>query len=187
MISKATRALSLLNKTEKKAYTIITLSLFAISLLSIFVLAPSIKVVAGFQKKLVEAKKVDNQLSVKIENLVKLQQQLENHEAETKKLNTAIPNSLLQDIILKRAAFISAKSNSAITKIKFEGDKGTKEESSLIETSLSFNVSGSQDNIFAFLKSLEKEDRLIKIRQVVVRRDEAADTASIESSVFYTK
>src|SRR3989339_661213 len=182
MISKATRVLSLLNKTEKKAYTIMTLSLFAISLLSIFVLAPGIKVVASFQKKLVEAKKADSQLSVKIENLVKAQQQLKKYEAEIKKLNSAIPNSLSQDIILKRVAFISAESNTIVTEIKFEGDNSVKEEGGLIEISLSFNVNGSQDNIFAFLKSLEEGDRLIKIRQVAIRKDEDINTVMIESS-----
>lgn len=190
MISKTTRALSLfnnLNKTEKRAYTILTLSLFATSFLSIFVLTPGVKVVASFQKKLVEAKKVDSQLSIKIENLVKAQQQLKTHEAEIKKLNVAIPKNPLQDMLLKRAAFLSAKNNITITEIKFEVDNSAKEESNLIEILLSFNVSGNQDDIFAFIKSLEEEDRFVRIKQVAIRKDEDMDTAIIDFSVFYTE
>ena len=86
MKSRLAATIKLLNKTEKEAYKTLTISLFAVSFLSVFALRPSIRVIASYRKNLDTATEVNQQLTTKITNLEKAKQNLARYDIEIHKL-----------------------------------------------------------------------------------------------------
>ncbi|MBU1016964.1 MAG: type 4a pilus biogenesis protein PilO [Patescibacteria group bacterium] len=183
MKSRLAATIKLLNKTEKEAYKTLTISLFAVSFLSVFALRPSIRVIASYRKNLDTATEVNQQLTTKITNLEKAKQNLARYDIEIHKLNTALPAEFNQSDLLKGLSFLAAKNKITILKTEFS----VSEREGLLETvKISLDARGTLDNIYSFLQNLEQEPRYIRINSVILQTAQTVVTAKISAKVFYT-
>jgi len=186
MKSKLATTIKLLNKTEKEAYKTLTISLFAISFLSIFALRPSLQVITNYRRKLEEAIKVDQILTTKIKNLEKARQNLNIYEAEIKLLNEALPPRSDQSDLLKSLSFLAATSRITVLKSEFALSEDKKPIENIV---ISLDIKGSIENIYTFLQKTEEEKRYIRINSVIIQKTQGSTDlaiAKISAEVFYT-
>ena len=184
MKSKLFATIKLLNKTERRAYEILTISLFAISFLGIFALRPSVKVVAAYQKKLNAAKTAERSLTEKINSLKIAEANLKKCNSEVGKVKIALPDKFNQSDILKQLSFIAAKNKTTMLKTEFELEEN-KEPADIKSVKISITARGDYKNIYEFIKNLETEQRYIKINSVIIQAEESLSNAKIEVLIFY--
>ncbi len=184
MISRLTRTVSLLNKKEKRAYSILTMSLFTISLLAIFIVRPSIKIVAQYQKNLAQAKAADAALTEKIVNLDKAKVNIEEQKDNITKLYRQLPKDMMQEALLTNLARTATAYNISIVKMGIDqshemGKKG------LNSVNITLDVAGTYDSITGLVSSLENSERFIKFTSISVENKDGKNTGTMNITVFY--
>lgn len=185
MISRFTKTIKLLNKTERNVYETLTISLFAISFLSVFALRPSIKVIAAYRKRLSEATQASQLLTTKINNLNKAGQNIIKYQSEIAKIRESLPTDFKQSNLLKSLSFLAAGNGITILKTEFET---TKKEGlvELVKTvKISMDIKGPLENIYSFLQKMEQEPRYIRVNSVIIQTNKDVTTSRISAEVFY--
>jgi len=185
MISRFTKTIRLLNKTERNVYETLTISLFAISFLSIFALRPSLQVIAAYRKRLNEATQASQLLTTKINNLNKAGQNIIKYQSEIAKIRESLPTDFNQSNLLKSLSFLAAGNGITILKTEFETTK--KEELvKLVKTvKISMDIKGPLENIYSFLQKMEQEPRYIRVNSVIIQTNKDITTSRISAEVFY--
>lgn len=191
MISRVAKTIYLLNKTEKKAYAIMSISFFVISIMGILALRPSVKIVTQYKKRLIEAKKIDKQLSTKIEALYDNANIVKQNYDKVQKINEAIPKNMSQDDILKRVFQIALSADMQLIKTDFnkldEKEKNPATEKGIKKIMLIIDAVGKQDNIYKFIGNIENESRYINVKSFIIQKAEEETSVSINAEIYYSE
>lgn len=164
-----------LKKPSIRAYTMIALSLFALSFFGAFAIRPAVKEIFELNRKIVDRQLVQKQLDEKIQNLRLAQAAYENVQTDLPIVLKALPQEPEFTGFLKNVEKIATNSGVPFNSLKFGGvsilEPGSNKSAPnvnppLKEIGFSFDVSGNYPNLLSFIKSIENWERIINIGAV---------------------
>jgi len=158
--------------TEKaRAYTMLTLSLFAMSFFGIFAINPTLTTIAELRKKVEDAELVQRQLQNKISNLSQLQKTYPTIEHEVPIIFDALPPLGRAANLLGKVNALAARYNIAFTSLQVQRvplDSSKRNEAT--QFSITMSGTGSYENIYSLLRNLSTLDRIITIEQLTITK-----------------
>lgn len=188
---------------EVKASLEIILSVFTVVFLLGVALRPTLSTIAELQKKISDQETVDKKLGQKINQLTKAQADLTTYAAQLPLYTAAVTDEHDQPGLVKRMSLLAQESGltvnfmtwGAVPLVGAEielGDKEAKkkggnkpkleEGTKIAYFEISFDFRGTQTQVFNFLANLEKTDRMVRLKNLDLKREEEKD--SVTNQVF---
>lgn len=192
------------HRPEIRASLEIILSVFTVVFLLLFVIRPTLTIVAELQKKITDQDSVDKKLSTKITQLSKARNDISAFGGQIDLFEVAVTDTNQSSGLAKRLALL-VQENKLQTNYLTVGatplfgdlinlgnkdskkpgvdpnkvilEKGT--NTAIIE--IGFDLRGSQIDVFKFLADLERTDRLIKLISIDIKREEEKDVDTTKS------
>ncbi|MEK7185981.1 MAG: type 4a pilus biogenesis protein PilO [Patescibacteria group bacterium] len=158
-------------KTQK--ISSIVFSFFALSLLGIFAINPTLSTIAKLRKDLSDSKFVSQELQKKISNLQSLQQEYNLIENDIPLVLEAIPQNPQLPTLTGQLQALAAINNITVSNIQsFEVEAINNSPEKKDFSSFSFSVSGegSYENIVSFVSSLVNIRRIIGLETFSIDR-----------------
>lgn len=185
-------------RPEIRASLEIIFSIFSVAFLLMIVIRPTIGIVAELQKKIVDQDLVDKKMTSKISQLARAKNDLTTFSGQLDLFSKAVTNDpetsnlakkislLIQESGLETNSFtigsvpvLGKRINLGNKDSKVAGEDPNKPKSvpgtKIAYTEISFDLLGSQKQALAFLSSLEKIDRVVKLNNVDIKREEQKD------------
>lgn len=179
-------------KPEIKSSVEILLSLFAVTMLSLLAIKPTISNVLSLQKKIEDQRIVLKKADLKIGQLFAAQDSLTENADSLSAYSLAVPENFSYNSITRRVAYLALKNGLTLNRETLPGntlvgaggdqkrnvnvkDKDkilTYDENGLMEIGLTFSASGSQASILNFLMELENMDRLAMIKNMSITKQQ---------------
>jgi len=180
-------------KPEIKASLEVILSVFTVAFLLAIAIRPTLSTVAGLKKKIEDKEVVNKKLTNKIDQLVKADEQLKEHELDLLMYKEATPDNYDFGGLAKRVEIIAEENGVKIESLMFsrvaivgevilsEKDiqKKRKEEKSeddgrgASKFTVRFEIRGSQGGVVNFLRQIEKMDRVLVLTRVEFEKEKA--------------
>lgn len=176
----------------------IILSVFTVVLLLLFAIKTTLATVATLQKKIDDQSVVDRKLTTKIVQLSRAQTDLNTYAEMLPEFSTAVPDLADQGGLAKRIELLARDEGLTIENLSFDNvpiigqliDLANREKGAVSPTriaggivasfKISFDVSGSQNQIVSFLSKLENMDRLVVIDSIDMKKVEQKTTGAQE-------
>lgn len=185
-------------RPEIRASLEIIFSIFSVAFLLMIVIRPTIGIVAELQKKIVDQDLVDKKMTSKISQLARAKNDLTTFSGQLDLFSKAVTDDpetsnlakkislLIQESGLETNSFtigsvpvLGKRINLGNKDSKVAGEDPNKPKSvpgtKIAYTEISFDLLGSQKQALAFLSSLEKIDRVVKLNNVDIKREEQKD------------
>ncbi len=182
-----------LQEEKARAYTTIVFTLLAITIFGFFAINPTFGTIADLSKQLSDNQFVDQQLTVKIANLTKLQQQYQQLQTSLPVILTAIPTTPTMPYFIGQVQELATRAHVDLVRIQTfpieipAGDISTTKFYSYV---FGIDIQGNQDNINNFIDSLNTFNRLVTIDGIsvtAVHLNNVEARANIRGDVFFKK
>jgi Tfp pilus assembly protein PilO len=158
----------------------IILSVFAIALMVALAIRPTLGIVVSLQKKIADQETVEQKLTTKITALNQAQKTLSENSDKLYLFERAVPNGHELDSLSKRLELLAQESGCMIESFQF-GEVpffGTDKKEVADSVSLNFSISGSFEQLSRFIKEVESMDRLVKITDISIQKQEGRNKKS---------
>ena len=179
-------------RPEIKASVEIILSVFTVVTLLLIAVRPTLGIVATLQKKIDDQAVVDKKLSNKIAQLIKATDDLSTYAADLGAFNLAVTDGGFQSGLAKRIELLAITEGIEIKALSFEpvpllgetvnlADKAKErkpisiKDTDIAEYGISFEISGSQDQLFSCLEKIENLDRVVIVKNVGFKKEIGRD------------
>lgn len=185
-------------RPEIRASLEIIFSIFSVAFLLMIVIRPTIGIVAELQKKIVDQDLVDKKMTSKISQLARAKNDLTTFSGQLDLFSKAVTNDPETSNLAKKISLLIQESGLEINSFtigsvpvlgkrinlgnkdsKVAGEDPNKPRlvpgTKIAYTEISFDLLGSQKQALAFLSSLEKIDRVVKLNNVDIKREEQKD------------
>lgn len=182
-----------LQEEKARAYTTLVFTLIAITIFGFFAINPTFGTIADLSKQLSDNQFVDQQLTVKIANLTKLQQQYGQLQSTLPVILTAVPTTPTMPYFIGQIQELAARAHIDLVRIQtfpLDIPVGDITSTQFYSYVFGIDIQGNQDNINNFIYSLNTFNRLltidgISVTQVNLNNVEAR--ANIRGDVFFKK
>ncbi len=159
---------------RSKDYFNTVLTLFLVTVFTIFAIRPSITTAFKLKKSIKEYNEIDQTLAKKIVTLKKVRTVYRDIRPDLKLLDSAIPSEKNEGDILKYLNHLSAKNQVQTSVVQFKNENsttntGTKDDKDLKTLNIVMSVTGGYPQIKYFLKDLNNTLRIIEIEKVSFR------------------
>jgi len=185
-------------RPEIRASLEIIFSVFTIAFLLMVVIRPTIGIVAELQKKITDQDLVDKKMTSKISQLARAKNDLASFGGQLDLFYRAVTDNPETSNLAKRISLLIQESGLEINSFTIGsvpilgkrinlGNKDSKVAgedlnkprvvtgTKIAFTEISFDLLGSQNQALVFLSSLEKIDRVVKLNNVDIKREEQKD------------
>ena len=159
-------------KTQK--ISSIVFSFFALSLLGIFAINPTLSTIAKLTKDLSDSKFVSQKLQEKISNLHSLQEEYSAIQNDIPIVMAAVPQDPQLPVLMGQLQSLAKTNNISVINIQsFEVEAISSSEEKKDFSTFSFSITGggSYENIISFISSLVNMRRVISIETFSINRD----------------
>lgn len=186
------------NRPEIRASVEIILSVFAMAFLLMVVVRPTMGIVAELQKKITDQDLVDKKMTSKITQLARAKNDLTTFGSQLDLFTKAVTDDSETSELAKRLSLIVQESGLTVNAFSIGsvpilgkkinlGNKDTKvagvdpnkpkqiSGTKIAYTEVSFDLWGSQKQTLDFLSALEKMDRVVKLTNIDIKREEQKD------------
>jgi len=178
------RASALYQRPQIKASLEIIMSVFAVTLLTLLAIRPTVTNIATLQKKIEDQEVVLKKADVKLAQLIKAEGQLSEYRGQLQFFSDAVPGSFDYFNIAKRIEIVARNNGLTVSTMRLPGSifyggsviegltadkaKGVvvPDTDGVTTIGVSFAVSGSQSQVFGFLKEIENMDMLAVIQNI---------------------
>lgn len=176
-----------MNLMEKKQFHIAIIIVGCIGLLlGVFYLI-TLKKVKKYKAANIELLAMNSATAAKIKTLPKLYEEIELLKDQVKDFNDKVPQGPLHGIFLEKLS--AAMQTAGLSDLVIQ--PGTESvENGIGCIPLKMSSTGKTEQIFYFLKSMEKFKRIINVEQAVFRNSQNFDgklSMQIEAKIFYVK
>ncbi|MFV1916963.1 MAG: hypothetical protein ACC618_00530, partial [Patescibacteria group bacterium] len=168
-------------RQDMKMFLEVLLSLFTISIFSIFALRPTLVTIAELIKEIETKKELISQMDAKIQDLGKAQSLYDKEIGRIKLLSTSVPNNPSPDTFIRQIEGLSGKHTVSILASSLGESvltrKSTLQNATSVEDivqaasgELSFSVNSTAEyaSLYTFLSDLEKTRRPIKFNILTI-------------------
>ena len=155
-----------LREPEKKAYTMLGLTLLALSVFGAFAIRPALGTIAGLRKEVRDLRMVDQQLSEKLAALASAQSQYKTIKKELYLLDVAIPDTPEVPTLLTTVNKLSGRTGVTINSMTFEPIVSTPNQLDVLTTRVV--LTGTFERVTTFLEQLEFILYQMNVRDVTV-------------------
>lgn len=182
-----------LQEEKARAYTTIVFTLIAITIFGFFAINPTFGTIADLSKQLSDNQFVDQQLTTKIANLTKLQQQYGQLQTSLPIILAAVPTTPTMPFFIGQVQQLALRAHVDLVRIQtfpVEIPVGDVITSSFYSYVFGIDIQGSQDNINNFINSLNTFNRLVTIDGIAVTQvnlNNVGARANIRGDVFFKK
>ena len=197
-------------KPELKASLEIILSVFAVGLLILFAIRPTVTNISKLQKKIVDQGVVLKKIDLKISQVTKAQQQLTQFSDKLYLYNNAVPDGYNYADIAMRIEAVAVLSGVKLSDVQYPGilpsglgkisgldaakltKMQTPDANGLLSMPVSIVIDGGQNEVFSFLNNIENMDRLAMIKDVTISKSGGNSKDSVRSlkvnltAIFYS-
>jgi Tfp pilus assembly protein PilO len=185
------RLFPVLQKEKNKQYGMLTLTFATMIFFAIFAINPTLTTIAQLQRKLADARLVEKELSKKITNLGVLQDKFQALTPDYNLILAAIPQSPKAALFLGQLQAIAKQSAVELTSLQTEGiTLASVNPSKNNRFSFSIEVSGTYENIHAFLTLLTQFERIVTVTSLSIAKDSVYDremSVSIHGEAYFLK
>ena len=186
------KASTLYQRPQVKASLEIILSVFAVIMLILFAIRPTLTNIATLQKKIADQEVVLKKADAKLGQLIKAEAALSENQNRLQLFVNAVPNNFDYFNISKRVEIIARENQVTLKLVRLPGsvilggadltglatDRGVgivvPAETGLTTIPVAFSVEGSQTQVMGFLRSLENMDMLSVIQNIRIAKRQAA-------------
>jgi Tfp pilus assembly protein PilO len=158
-----------LQEEKTQQFTTLVFTLAAIAIFAFFAISPTLSTIAQLNKQLEDSQFVDQKLAEKITNLSQLQQNYAKLQKDIPVVLDAIPANPEMAILTGKIQAITDQSSVALQRIQtFPVDITTIKLPPTASTSfgITFDVSGTPQQLGLFLNNLASFDRLVTIDNI---------------------
>ncbi|EKD58008.1 MAG: hypothetical protein ACD_57C00048G0003 [uncultured bacterium] len=184
----------------------VILSVFAVAFMVAFAIKPTAVIVVGLQKKIVDQALVNQKLTTKITALSQAQKNLTDYADKIVFYSRAVPDNPDLEGVAQRIEIMAQENGIRLESLQFGavpmlGDRvvlGLNNNSEKVIKSgeiypitISFSITGKLENILMFIKSMERIDRIVIVREIYLQKQEVKDKtqgsvrASGKTEIFY--
>lgn len=159
------KAAPLFATDKARAYTIFTLSLFALSFFGFFAINPTLTTIAQLRKQVEDAQNVERLLQQKITNLILLQKAYPSIENDIPIIHDALPKEGRPANLLGKIIALANRTNLTVITLQVQQVPISRPKDVEKPSSFSFFVSGrgTYENISSFLSKIYEFDRIVTI------------------------
>lgn len=173
-------------RPEIKASVEVILSVFTVAFLLLVAVRPTLATVAELRKKIEDYEMVEKKLSSKIVQLTQAEENLRENSANLYLFEKAVTDDFRYAGLAKRIELTAVEEGVLLESLYFSRvdiagevveDKKKDKKSNFIEGefTLKFSLSGSEKGIVSFLEKIEKLDRVVILRNVLIKKVEEKD------------
>ncbi|HCM37333.1 MAG: hypothetical protein UV61_C0006G0142 [Candidatus Gottesmanbacteria bacterium GW2011_GWB1_43_11] len=190
---------------EVQAYTMVTLSLFAITFFGFFAIRPTLKTIATLQRQISDKAQVDQKLEAKINSLIQAQAEYEKIEVDLATIYNFMPEKPEFPSLVRKLQSLAIDNSATISSIQFSpivlyndiitptGTSAADPVPVAIAQSailLNFNLSFQSDyaHLVTLLDQLTKLERLVTISSAGfsgISSEVTTLTISVQSQAYY--
>lgn len=177
------------SRPEIQASIEIILSVFTVVFLLFLAIRPTLATVATLQKKIEDQDLVNRKLTTKIAQLLDAQKDLATYADRLADFTSAVPDAHDQGGLAKRVEILARENGLFVNSLVFEavpllggrinlsdrergGGKEPNRDGTVANFDVSFDASGSPEQVLAFLTTLEKVDRLVLVKSIDIKTEE---------------
>lgn len=176
-------------RPEIKASVEVILSVFAVGFLLMMAVRPTLATVAELRKKIEDYEVVDKKLNSKIAQLTRAEKELRENSADLYLFEKGVPDEFDYAELAKRVEILAVEEDINLETLTFSraditgkevtvNKKDKKNDFVEGEFLLRFSLNGEEAKIISFLEKAEKLDRVIKLKNVSVKKVEDKDFPS---------
>lgn len=170
------------SKPNLKIYLELILSLGAIILFAIFAIKPTILTIIDLNNEIKSKKNIVSKLKQKVIDLKTISNILQEESQALQLVDKAVPsNADIEQLVgqIERMAITDSVEikNFSSSDVPLKGNLDKKEK--LDELSVNFSLTGSYQNLFQFLKSIENLIRPVKIDSLIFNSSNTIDNTKV--------
>ena len=168
-----------LQEQKTQQFTTLVMTLAAIGIFVFFAISPTLSTIAQLNKQLEDSQFVDQKLTEKITNLATLQQKYAKLQNDIPVVMDAIPTTPEMAILIGKIQSITEQSSVQLQRVQtFPVDVTTVKLPPTSSTSygITFDVSGTPQQLGLFLSNLASFDRLLTIDNVSLVKQSPNDS-----------
>lgn len=159
-----------LRSPKVKAYGMLILSLFALSIFGAFAIRPTLKTIVQLRRQITDSRLVEKKLEEKINTLYQVQPEYEMIKNDLPIISAALPSNPQFLPFLKNLNKFASESGVLISSLTFQPvSLSNKETSKISSFPFRLSLSGSFSNLTGFLTLLGKSERLITIENIEIK------------------
>lgn len=186
-----------LTKEKNREYGMLGLTFITLTIFGIFAINPTLTTIAELQKKVEDARFVDQQLTQKLTNLRTLRTQYDSLQSDLVFVEQALPKKPLPVRFIGQIQALASETNVQLTSFRIATlslNDGTLQPEDLTKTtaaapySYSLQVSGTYRQVREFLTVLTGFERITTVNSITVSRDTTGRSAilmEIGGTTFY--
>lgn len=183
---------NIFEKVEIRAYTMLILSLLALSLFGYFTIRPTLTTVAGLRRQIDDARLVDNKLQEKIDRLQQAQTAYEEIAPDLGLVFAALPQEPKFPSFIKILERTAGESKITIDELNFQTISLSKSQTApeLPKNSLRFNLTlhGNYSGLMSFLKRLSGAERIVIVDKMgFTRLEPEILNLALSGQIFYVQ
>ena len=181
-----------------RTYTILILSLLAVSFFIVFAIRPTIKTIISLNRQITDGKKTDQQLQDKINALSIAQSEYNQVTNDIPLIFSSLPENSSISPFLKLFEDVASSSGVSINSFQImsvnllDPTSIIQKGSNLKEVGFSTSVLGKYNNLLTFLELLRKIQRIVVIDNVVIGTNRSKDGTfplqlTLNGKIYYYK
>lgn len=182
-----------LQEEKARAFTTLVFTLIAITVFGLFAINPTFGTIADLDKQLSDNQFVEQQLTKKVANLTKLQQQYAQIQTSLPIILAAIPTTPTMPFFMGQIQQLSTAARVDLVRVQtFPVEIPVGDNPTILFYSYVFgiDIQGDKDNINSFITSLSTFNRLITIDGISVtdvQLNNIQARANIRGKVYFKK
>ena len=174
-----------LNHPKYKSYTYLAFSAGVSSLLIFFFIRPALTEITTLLKTIKSGKVLNEQLTVKLENLGKAEDKISQVNDNIYLIDKALPEILNTPNVIDSITQIATKNKVILQNIQIVSTTIIPEEfGEKIIISIDTNVTGNYLDLIAFTSNLEENLNLISIKSIAMNKSSTNYTASYSIEIY---
>lgn len=186
------RDLSPLMKTPvARAYTMLILSLLAMSVFGFFAIRPTIRTIVGLNKEIRDARTTDKALQEKINQLSDAQQEYTKVQKDMPIILASLPSDSGFSSLLKQIEAMAKQTGASVSGIQFQDVAlyGSKEKkvstasSQLSDIPFRISFTGDYKNLYRLVNNLSRLERIIGIENINISSSTAIEGGNLTVNV----
>lgn len=155
----------------------VILSVFAVALMVMLAIKPTLTIVVSLRKKIEDQSLVEKKITAKIAALSQAQASLTNNSSKLVWYEKAVPDKHTLDGLAKRLEILVQEGGVRLESLQFSavpllGDglvsKGEEAETVV----MSFSVEGKLDQLLALMQEMERLDRVLLIKEIALQKQD---------------
>lgn len=179
----ALKVFPVLQQKRAQSSMIVGLTLFALIVLGLFAINPTVATIIQLNKQIEDDTLVYNKLQEKISNLTTLQKKYEDLQPDLPIVLAAIPSSYELPKLLGQIQTLAAKNHLELTSLQSNPISITTISPSTLSTvSFVVTVTGTQDNVLTFISSFNSFERITTIQKISIGLD-AGEADIVEATI----